>query len=524
MSSLNTIAPEGGDSRGVAPATTVALLVVITVVLSIVTITGVFFISDDANESPPEAVIEVEHNSDGTATIAHRGGEAIPGENVRVTGPVAEQNPFEGEMFTAGDRATVELVDSGSAAVVWQSDDDRTSTVLRQFDISAENAPAQGNWTKLQMKLENNEDITLQNDYTPNSPNYDKEVDSGSWVPIDYSGVLDGNGHEIRGVTVDGSGSQTGFLASLGSGSEVKNLDVKNIEITGDDKTGFIGQTYGSVQNVHVENADIEGEYTVGALVGKNSGTITDSSAEGKVDGSGTVGGFVGDNREKITDSSADVSVTGTDWDVGGFVGMNYGGDITHSYAEGDVTSDSLKVGGLAGVTLGNITESYATGDVDGKGLVGGLTGQINARWWPDAVTVSDSYATGDVFATGEQTGKYNYVGGLSGFSRGQIETSYAVGNIIVNGAEYHVGGLLGGTNGNGNGNTIDSYWDTETTGQSVGIDAGPDTGTTGLTTANMRGSGALNNMFGSSSVWDTTGDYPVLEALDEQTQLDTRD
>ena len=58
MSSLNAIAPEGGDSRGVAPATTVALLVVITVVLSIVTITGVFVISDDVEESPPQTVVD----------------------------------------------------------------------------------------------------------------------------------------------------------------------------------------------------------------------------------------------------------------------------------------------------------------------------------------------------------------------------------------------------------------------------------------------------------------------------------
>lgn len=63
-----------------------------------------------------------------------------------------------------------------------------------------------------------------------------------------------------------------------------------------------------------------------------------------------------------------------------------------------------------------------------------------------------------------------------------------------------------------------DSYWDTDTTGQS-NSDGG-----TNLTTADMTGSGALSNMFGSNNVWGTTGDYPVLQALDEQTQLDARD
>ncbi len=548
MSPLSTAAPDRGESRGVAPAVTVGLLVGVTIVISMITLAGVFFISADTGETPPQAMVDVESHADGMLTITHESGDPLRTEDLSVVGPDTERDQFGDRTLTAGERIDVAIEESGTASVVWESGD--TSTTLEEFQ-----APGMGNWTELRTKLENDEDITLQHDYTSNSPGYDQEAlngGSGTWTSVNYNGTLDGNGHEIREISIAQPGfTEVGFIDILKQGAEIKNLDVVDLTVTGEINVGFIAQNEGgTVSNVDVSDASISATHdngysiagilvgdieagtirdssvegtvdgdgaNVGALAGENEGTITDSSAEGNVNGTGGVGGLVGSNHDDITDSSADVSVTGTDWDVGGLVGGHFGSNITHSYATGDVTGDSLKVGGLVGANLGNITESYATGDVEGGGFVGGLTGLTNMKWWKSPATITESYATGDVYGTGNAKERHQFVGGLSGFSRGQIETSYAVGNVAVNGAEYHVGGLLGGTNGNGNGNTADSYWDTKTTGQSVGIDAGPDTGTTGLTTAEMTGGDARSSMsgFDFSSVWDTTGEYPAVEALD---------
>jgi FlaG/FlaF family flagellin (archaellin) len=437
MCSLNAISPEGGDSRGVTPAMAVGFLVVITVVLSIVTMTGLFFMSDEVNESPPQAIIEVEYNSDGTATIAHRGGEAIPGESVRVTGPVAEQNPFEDEMFTAGDRATVELVDSGSATVVWQSDDSDTSTVLERLETSA-----QGNWTVLRMELENNSDITLQNDYTPNSPNYNKEVGSGSWVPIDYNGVLDGNGHELRGIVVDNTGCfGSGFICSLGLGGEVTNLNVNDVEITGDDRTGFIGVIDGTVRNVHLENVDIEGKDRVGALVGQNQYSVVENSSVdgGTVTGDRDVGGLVGKNLGATRGSSANVTVEADSFVAGGLVGFNPSGEIADSYATGDVVSAGNYAGGLAGRNEHYINNSYATGNVTGKDGIGGLVGGQSASRSNEAAVIRDSYATGTVSGTDKVGALVGEMG--TGFGPGIIRDSYATSPVS---GDSNVGGLVG--------------------------------------------------------------------------------
>ena len=449
MSPPGTTAPEKKTGRAVAPAMTVGLLAVITVVFSIVIMTGVFFISDDINEPPPQAIIEVEYNSDGTATIAHRGGEAIPGENVRVTGPVAEQNPFEDEMFTAGDRVTVELVDSGSATVVWQNDDSDTSTVLRQFDISAENAPAQGDWTALRTKLKNDENITLQHDYTPNSPGYNAMFGSGGWDSPAYYGTLDGNGHELRGIVVDNTGCfGFGFICYLGAGGEVTNLNVNDVKITGDDRTGFTGVIDGTVRNVHLENVDIEGKDRVGALVGQNQYSVVENSSVdgGTVTGDGAVGGLVGSNQGATRGSSANVTVE-ADVLAGGLVGNNRAsigggiGEIADSSATGDVVSAGNYAGGLAGRNEHYIINSYATGNVTGQDWTGGLVGEQSA-WRPNAeAVIRDSYATGTVSGTNKVGALVGEMGAGIGIYPGVIRDSYATSPVS---GSSNVGGLVG--------------------------------------------------------------------------------
>ena len=194
------------------------------------------------------------------------------------------------------------------------------------------------------------------------------------------------------------------------------------------------------------------------------------------------------DNADALIEN---VSVSGSvsdgganDFGTAGLVGTLSAGTIQNCVSHVDVTADGNQVGGLVGNNVGGeVTESYATGSVEGNEDVGGLVGQNNET----------------------------------------IQTSYAVG--LVTGNE-DVGGLC--SDPFDNGTVTDSYWDTETTGQSTSD------GGTGLTTAEMQGSAAETNMdgFDFANTWDTvlesdedaTADgYPILLAVNRDDQLDAQ-
>ncbi|MFB6073768.1 MAG: hypothetical protein ABEJ89_02005 [Haloarculaceae archaeon] len=111
--------------------------------------------------------------------------------------------------------------------------------------------------------------------------------------------------------------------------------------------------------------------------------------------------------------------------------------------------------------------------------------------------------------------------GGLVGFDYGAVTRSSATGTVS---GSSDVGGLVGS-----NEDTVDSsYWDTTASGQSSSD------GGTGLTTSEMQGTEAKNNMSGLDflAIWATVDasdadvaadDYPVLRALDRATQLEAR-
>jgi len=141
--------------------------------------------------------------------------------------------------------------------------------------------------------------------------------------------------------------------------------------------------------------------------------------------------------------------VTGGPEYVGGLLGANVG-TVSNSYFTGNATGEDF-VGGLVGFNgeASTVSNSYSTGNVNGPYGVGSLVGA-------NVGTVSNSYSTGSV--TGE-----NGAGGLVGLNGegGTVSNSYSTGN--VNGNVY-VGGLVGG-----NVDTVsNSFWDTETSGQST--------------------------------------------------------
>jgi hypothetical protein len=272
-----------------------------------------------------------------------------------------------------------------------------------------------------------------------------------------------------------------------------ENLSANYIVVNDIDASGTVnwnnGQGFNPVGTFDIEQAN--SEFT-GSFDGQNH-TISNLYINRLDDKYVGLFGRIGAGGEVKNVGVINVNITGKE-SVGGLVGSNYKGNISNSYSTGNVSGDN-KVGGLAGGNSNsNISNSYATGSVTGDNIVGGLVGGNYG-------TVSNSYSTGNV------SGELKYVGGLVGEnSNGNISNSYSTGNVT--GGESFVGGLAGSNYGT----VSNSYWNSESTGQSSSAGL-PDSN--GLTTSEMQGSSASINMntFDFTSTWSTvTGDYPELQ------------
>ena len=217
-----------------------------------------------------------------------------------------------------------------------------------------------------------------------------------------------------------------------GNGYTVSNFKIT----TGRQYVGLFGYNGGVIKNLGVENFTVNVSYSgnvyAGGLVGFNAGgDITNSYATGDVSATST------------SSSSAY---------AGGLVGDNDSGSILNSYAAGEVSAtadDSAYAGGLVGYNSGSITNSYATGEVSATSTssrfaayAGGLVGEKYGG------SITNSYATGDVSATGP----YAYAGGLVGDNdSGDITNSYAAGDVSATGSSSaYAGGLVGYSGSNG--------------------------------------------------------------------------
>ena len=155
------------------------------------------------------------------------------------------------------------------------------------------------------------------------------------------------------------------------------------------------------------------------------------------------------------------------EWGIGLFGFVGEGGVVKYIGVVNATVTGRGRVGGLVGDNdQGTVTDSYTTGSVTG-GVVGNGTagGLVGFNWWG---TVSNSYSTATV------TGSSG-AGGLVGLNDGTVSDSYATGNVT---GEWEVGGLVGY---NYAGTMSNSFWDTETSGQSTSA------GGTGKNTTEMQ-------------------------------------
>jgi hypothetical protein len=195
-----------------------------------------------------------------------------------------------------------------------------------------------------------------------------------------FSGIFDGNQHEISNMTIDldGQGDQK-YQGLFGNNSgTIKNVNLSDAYIHLDSASdgfgswhGYVGGIAGMNNNGLVQNCNVE-----------NITMIVDGDAE-------EIGGVVGHNQgtSVIDKSSATGSMTlGSAGDVGGLVGWLNGGTVTSSYSNMNISiAGNVDYGAvLIGDGDGTFTNCYALGSITANGTTknnfsGGLTGDNQA-------------------------------------------------------------------------------------------------------------------------------------------------
>ncbi|UNK53486.1 two-partner secretion domain-containing protein [Rahnella aceris] len=320
-----------------------------------------------------------------------------------------------------------------------------------------------------------------------------------------FSGTFEGLGHTLSNLTITAPDANNTGLFGDNQGATVRDLGVVNGAISGGSYVGGIvsmNQSSSSVLNSYFSGtvSTSSSGIMVGGIAGfnGNNSTIANSYSMGTVTGTRWTGGITGYNGSAlVTNSHSSSNVNGGNGDyVGGVVGANESATITDSYSTGNV-SGNTRVGGVAGNSYrGSISDSYNTGNISGNSFVGGIVGLNDT-----ASSLANSYNFGNVQAD------YN-VGGVAGYNDSAIFSSYSTGQ--VRGATgSNAGGAIGYNQANSTVTNV--YWNSVTSGNTVGIGGGVTSGVTGLTLAQLQG--VLPSYF-DNTVWGTaSGLYPYLKS-----------
>ncbi|MFI3316165.1 MAG: fimbrillin family protein [Rikenellaceae bacterium] len=264
-----------------------------------------------------------------------------------------------------------------------------------------------------------------------------------AWTPIavdgsessGYSGVFDGNGYSVTGLSISGSASGQGLFAAC-AGATIKNLKVGgSVSNAGGHTALLIGKGwYTTVENCQT----LEGS------------TVTETSSD-------SAAGIMGYSREcSFTSCINRADVTGTKYTAGIAGYSNFyteGTIITDCQNYGDIKSGSY-VGGIAGGSSGTsimiISNCYNQGDITttSGNFAGGIMGKLYGMSTDVYGLVINCANVGEVTCVGQ------YSGGLVGASQGgAIYNSYNTGDVYA--ATSHVGGLVGINE------AYDTYYDT---------------------------------------------------------------
>ncbi|MCQ2529682.1 MAG: hypothetical protein MJ086_00275 [Lachnospiraceae bacterium] len=202
------------------------------------------------------------------------------------------------------------------------------------------------------------------------------------WIPIDFSGTFDGNGHAILNLrtTLCGKTTRTTYDGNMkeydtsfaGLFSCLENAEVSNLKLLGvnidiiTENPCFAGAIAGYMDSSTISNCEVEGRVTI-TTTGKSFGT----------------GGIVGFGSGRIESSKADVTLICVDKDVEDKDEQFMGGAYSNGYI--DLTDNEIIIkgydsdhgyvhdGGLVGMYI-QYQEEEHYGEISGNTVEGFIT------------------------------------------------------------------------------------------------------------------------------------------------------
>ncbi len=236
----------------------------------------------------------------------------------------------------------------------------------------------------------------------------------------------------------------------------------------GDDSNRFKGNLDGNNKKINGLEINRNEEYVGLFSVLDDGSKISNLNVEGVVYGGNLSGIITGYNYGTIENCLVSGILSGNTH-LGGITGYNYDvGLIKNSYSRANIQGTSY-IGGLIGVNIGVVENSYFTGSVSGISYLGGIAGNMFTR---DTII-------------------------------SKIINSYSIGQVSNN---LRSGGIVGR---NRDASITNTYWNTETSGQSTSA------GGIGKTTSELQVLKTSTNLYSnwSNSIWEfSTSDYPVLK------------
>lgn len=236
--------------------------------------------------------------------------------------------------------------------------------------------------------------------------NYSFEAIGKNWNQR-FAGSLDGRGHTIRGLNVNGGGdSYAGLFGICDTTTVIKNLTMESpvVSSTYFSAGAVAAWCIGSIENITVNNPNVSGARSGnGAVAGIVSGKMENCHVTGGiVMGTGFLGGVVGEVHGGIHNCSAvgtKVCITGDSSPSGGVAGNILDADGSDLYFSGLMTYANLAndngqiIGGVVG-TLQNVAlrNSFSSGVVRGyssQSQIGGVVGILSSG------TVENCYSSG---------------------------------------------------------------------------------------------------------------------------------
>ena len=238
----------------------------------------------------------------------------------------------------------------------------------------------------------------------------DININAKLWIPKNFNGCFDGQGHSISGLRVNyGGGWYAGLFGQLNSApgsttykyiSYVANLRLLSPSVTSTSSVGYAGAIAGQALDTNLINCTVEGGTVTGKTVGGFIGYYTPTS-------------YVGTSA--ISAGSSTATITGTSY-CGGLIGtLSQGNSSYGKLLISDCFSGGSVSGSLCGGLVGSawriqgvvIDHCFSTATVSGTGdYVGGLvgygdlSGQSNVYMGADGVTIKNSVALNSSVST----------------------------------------------------------------------------------------------------------------------------